>query len=173
MSQAASAENTTDTSRRFLVRVLLILVAITVVAGVFTGVYLFTRTSYAGKWVGPGNVQGTGDPSAIVALLALEQNPLGGISGTGTVCAANGNTLTRIPLTVSGKLVGSTASLTLHASGGDAAIFPATLAAEGTLSQGQLTLSADAPAHLLLTLQHGNASDFDAACNQLVQPTQT
>jgi hypothetical protein len=41
---------------------------------------------------------------------------------------------------------------------------------QGTLNEDQLTLSAGEPAFLLLTLQHGSASDFNAACNQLIQP---
>src|SRR6185437_8371875 len=168
-SVSPSAESAPDKSRKIAVRVLLILVTITVVLAAVTAVYLFTRPSYAGDWVGPGNVQGSGNPNAVVASLALEQNLLGSISGTGSVCTATGNTLTRIPVSVDGHLSGSTASLTLHARVGDATIIPATLAVQGTLNQGQLTLSAGEPAFLLLTLQHGSASDFNAACNQLIQ----
>ena len=161
----------TDTSRRTAIRALLILIAITIVLAGFTGVYLFTRPSYAGEWVGPGNVQqGDGDPDAIVASLSLAQNPLGGISGTGTVCAVSSGSLTQIPVSVEGNLTGSLATLTLHASGSDTTIFPTTLTADGALDQGQLTLNAESPAHLLLTLQHGDASDFTTECNQLTQP---
>ncbi|MGE5335350.1 MAG: hypothetical protein ACM3N4_11665 [Nitrososphaerota archaeon] len=161
-----------DRSRRIAVIALLILVAITVVLAVVTGIYLFTRPSYAGAWVGPGVVQSTGDPNPIVVSLTLNQNPLGGISGSGTLCTtASDGALTRIPLTASGNLTGSSASVTLRATGGDTAIFPGTLTAQGELSQGQLTLSAESPAHLLLTLQPGSTSDFSAACDQLVQPT--
>jgi hypothetical protein len=102
--------------------------------------------------------------------LSLEQKPFGGISGTGTLCVATGGTLSRVPLTVSGNLAGSSADLTLGASSGDAPIFPATLAVQGMLDQGQFTVSAESPAHLLLTMQHGSASAFTAACNQLIQP---
>ncbi len=49
-------------------------------------------------------------------------------------------------------------------------IFPATLAVQGTLDQEQFTLSAESPAHLLLTMQHGSMSAFTAACDQLIQP---
>lgn len=170
-STTPTSNSAPDRSRRIAVIALLILVAITVVLAVVTGVYLFTRPSYAGAWVGPGVVQSTGDPNAIVVSLTLNQNPLGGISGTGTLCTASDGTLTRIPLTASGNLTGSSASLTLRATGGDTAIFPGTLTVQGELSQGQLTLSADSPAHLLLTLQPGSASDFSAGCDQLVQPT--
>lgn len=171
MSTTPTATSAPDHSRRIAIRALLILVAITVVLAIATGVYLFTRPSYAGTWVGPGVVQGTGDPNAIVVSLSLEQNPLGGINGTGTLCAATSGSLTRIPLTASGNLSGSSASLTLRASEGDTAIFPQALTAEGNLGEeGQLTLTAESPAHLLLTLQHGSASDFSAACNQLIQP---
>src|SRR5690348_7816838 len=169
-SVSPSTESAPDKSRRVAVRALLILVIITVVLAAVTAVYLFTRPSYAGEWVGPGNVQGLGSPNAVVASLTLEQNLLGGISGTGSICAATGNTLTRIPVSVDGHLSGSTANLTLHAHGGDATVIPTTLAIQGTLDQGQLTLSAGEPAFLLLTLQHGSASDFNAACNQLIQP---
>lgn len=169
-SGAPSAGDSADRSRRIAFRALLILVVITLIAAVATGVLLFTRPSYAGMWVGPGNVQGSGDPNAIVASLALVQNLFGGISGTGTVCAASGSTLIQIPVNVEGNLSGGSANLTLHAVEHGTAILPATLATEGNLSQGQLTLSADSPAHLLLTLQHGRTSDFTAACNQLLQP---
>jgi hypothetical protein len=169
-SASPSAESAPDQSRRIAVRVLLILVAITVVLAAVTVVYLVTRPSYAGEWVGPGNVQGSGSPNAVVASLTLEQNLLGSISGTGSICAATGNTLTRIPVSVEGHLSGSTAILTLHAHGGDATVIPAALAVQGTLNQGQLTLNAGEPAFLLLTLQHGSVSDFNAACNQLIQP---
>lgn len=172
MSRAPSVENTTDPSRRIALRALLILVAITVVLAAATAVYLFTRpTPYSGNWVGPGNIQGSGDPYAVVASLSLEQNVFGGISGTGALCVAKGGTLAHIPLTVSGNLAGSSADLTLNANAGDTRIFPATLAVQGTLDQGQFTLSAESPAHLLLTMQHGSTRDFTAACNQLIQPT--
>jgi len=169
-SVSPSTESAPDRSRRIAVRVLVVLVAITVVLAAVTAVYLFTRPSYAGEWVGPGNVQGSGSPNAVVTSLTLEQNLLGGISGTGTICAAPGNTLTRIPVSVEGRLSGSTASLNLRAHGKDTSVIPATLAVQGTLDQGQLTLSAGEPAFLLITLQHGSASDFSAACNQLIQP---
>jgi hypothetical protein len=147
-----------------------ILVVITVVLAALTVVYLLSRPSYAGTWVGPGNVQGPGSPNAIVASLTLEQNLLGSISGMGSVCAASGSTLTHIPVRVDGSLSGSSANLTLQAQGGDGSIIPTTLTVQGTLSQGQLTLSAGEPASLLLTMQPGSASDFSAACNQLIQP---
>ena len=169
-SASPSVESAPDRSRRIAVRVLLVLMAITVVLAAATAVYLFTRPSYAGEWVGPGNVQGSDSPNAVVASLTLEQNLLGGVSGSGSICAATGNTLTRVPVNVDGRLSGSSANLTLHARGGDTSVIPATLAVQGTLSHEQLTLSAGEPAFLLLTLQHGSASDFTAACNQLVQP---
>ncbi len=169
MSSTPTTSNPTDQSRRTAVRALMILVAITVVLAVLTGVYLFTRPSFAGNWVGPGNVQGTGDPQAVVISLRLVQNPLGGISGTGTVCAATNGTVAQLPLTVSGNLSGSSANLTLNAIGNNPDIFPPTLAANGTLSQRQITLTATAPAHLLVTLQPGTASDFNAECQQLLQ----
>ncbi|HEY1388259.1 MAG TPA: hypothetical protein VGF38_06905 [Ktedonobacterales bacterium] len=169
-SVSPPAERAPDKSRRIAVRALLVLVAITVVLAVATSIYLFSRPSYAGEWVGPGNAQGSGSPNAVVASLTLEQNLLGGISGSGNFCAATGNTLTRIPVSVDGRLSGSIAILALHARGGDTSVIPATLAVQGTLNQGQLTLSAGEPAFLLLTLQHGGASDFDTACNQLIQP---
>ena len=170
-SVSPSAESAVNRPRRAAVRVLVILVIITVVLAAATAVYLFTRPSYAGEWVGPGNMQGSGSPNAVVASLALEQNLLGGISGSGSFCAAIGNTPTRVPVSVDGRLSGSSANLTLHTRGGDTAGIPATLAVQGALSQGQLTLSAGEPAFLLLTLQHGSASDFTAACNQLIQPS--
>jgi hypothetical protein len=169
-SASPSTESAPDTSRKMAVRALIILVIITVVLAAITAVYIFSRPSYAGEWVGPGNVQGSGSPNAVVASLTLEQNLLGGISGSGSVCAATGSTLARVPVTVDGRLSGSTASLTLHAHGGSASVIPATLAVQGNLNQGQLTISAGEPAFLLLTLQQGNASDFNAACNQLIQP---
>ena len=171
----ANTRNTRDPSRRLAVRALLILVAITVVLAIVTGVVLFTRPSYAGAWVGPGNYQGSGDPYAVVALLTLEQNPLGGVSGTGTICAATGNTPTptQTAVTVSGDLSGSNANLTLRSVAGGSALFPNALTADGTLDQNQLTLSAESPAHLLLTLQRGSQSDFTAACDQLTQPQPT
>lgn len=164
-SVSPSAESAPDRSRRIAVRALLVLVAITVVLAAATAVYLFTRPSYAGDWVGPGNVQGAGSPNAVVASLMLGQNLLGGVSGSGSICVAEGNTLTRVPVSVDGHLSGSTAILTLHARW----VFPATLVVQGSLSHEQLTLSAGEPAFLLLTLQHGSASDFSAACNQLIQ----
>jgi hypothetical protein len=172
MSQSSTptVDSATNQSRRIAVRALLILVAITVALAAVTAVYLFTRPSYAGTWVGPGNVQGTGEPHAVVASLSLEQNLLGGISGTGKVCAATGSALTQIPVNVDGNLSGSSASLTLHTSGGGASILPASLLVQGALSQGQLTLSAGEPAFMLLTMQHGSANDFTAACQQLTQP---
>lgn len=170
-STSPSTENAPNQSRRIAVRALLVLVAITVVLAAATAVYLFTRPSYAGEWVGPGNAQGSGSPNAVIASLTLEQNLLGSISGSGSICAATGSTLTRVPVSVDGRLSGSTANLTLHTHEGDISVIPATLAVQGTLSQGQLTLSAGEPAFLLLTLQHGSASDFTAACNQLIQPT--
>lgn len=169
MSSTSTSSNPTDQSRRTAVRALMILVAITVVLAALTGVYLFTRPSFAGTWVGPGNVQGTGDPQAVVISLALDQNPLGGISGTGTVCAATNGTVAQLPLTVSGNLSGSSANLTLNAIGNNPDVFPPTLTANGTLSQRQITLTATAPAHLLVTLQPGTASDFNAECQQLLQ----
>ena len=166
MSRAPSAENTADPSRRVALRALLILVAITVVLAAATAVYLFTRpTPYSGNWVGPGNFQGSGDPYAIEMYLSLEQKPFGGISGTGTLCVATGGTLSRVPLSVSGALAGSSADLTLSASTGIRRILPTTLAVQGTLDQGQFTLSAESPAHLLLTMQHGGMSAFTAACD--------
>lgn len=174
MSQSSTptVDSAANQSRRIAVRALLILVAITVALAAVTAVYLFTRPSYAGAWVGPGNVQGTGEPHAVVASLSLEQNLLGGISGTGKVCVASGGTLTQIPVSVDGNLSGSSASLTLHtnASGGGASILPASLLVQGALSQGQLTLSAGEPAFMLLTMQHGSANDFTTACQQLTQP---
>ena len=171
----ANTRNTRDPSRRLAIRALLILVAITVVLAIVTGVVLFTRPSYAGTWVGPGNYQGSGDPYAVVALLTLEQNPLGGVSGTGTICADTGDTPTptQTAVTVSGDLSGSNARLTLRPVTGSSALFPAALTADGALDQGRLTLSAGSPAHLLLTLQHGSQSDFTAACDQLAQPQPT
>jgi hypothetical protein len=173
MSSRQPAANTRDPSRRLAIRALLILVAITVVLAIVTGVFLFTRPSYAGAWVGPGNYQGSGDPYAVVASLTLEQNPLGDISGVGTICADTGDAPTQTAVTVTGNLSGSTASLTLHTATGVSALFPDALTANGALDQGQLTLSAESPAHLLLTLQHGSRSDFTAACDQLAQPTET
>ena len=173
MSSPSSPVTPRDPSRRLAVRALLILVAITVVLAVVAVAVLFTRPSYAGTWVGPGNYQGSGDPYAVAALLTLEQNPLGGVSGTGTICAETGGTVTQTQVTVSGNNSGSTASLTLRPAPGDTALFPDALTAEGTLDQGQLTLSAESPAHLLLTLQHGGQSEFSAACAQLAQPTDT
>ncbi len=170
MSGASSNAGAPDRARRIAVRALLILAAITVVLAAATGVFLFTRPSYAGEWVGPGNAQGSDSPNAVVVSLTLEQNPLGNISGTGSICAATGNTLTRILVSVTGNLSGSTANLTLYTRERDETVMPATLAVQGTISQGQLTLSAGEPAFLLLTLQHGSASDFNAACNQLIQP---
>jgi hypothetical protein len=169
MNSTPATSNPTDQSRRTAVRALMILAAITVVLAVLTGVYLFTRPSFAGKWVGPGNVQGSGAPQAVVISLALDQNPLGGISGTGTVCAATNGTLTQLPVTVAGNLSGSSANLTLNATGDNPAVFPATLTANGILSQRQITLTATAPTHLLVTLQPGTASDFNAECQQLLQ----
>jgi hypothetical protein len=169
-SVSPSAEGAPEKSRRIAVRVLIILVIITVVLAVVTAVYLFTRPSYAGTWVGPGNFQGAGSPNAVVVSLTLEQNLLGDISGIGSICAATDNTLKRVPVSVDGRLSGSSANLTLHVRGGDTSVIPATLAVQGNLSQGQLPLSAGEPAFLLLTLQHGSANDFNAACNQLIQP---
>ncbi|HEX5440678.1 MAG TPA: hypothetical protein VFW76_07325, partial [Ktedonobacterales bacterium] len=151
-SKSPSAESAPSQSRRIAVRALMILAAVTVVLVTATAIYLFSRPSYAGQWVGPGNVQGSGSPNAVVASLTLEQNLLGSISGTGSVCAAISNTLARIPVSVDGRLSGSTANLTLHTRGGDTSVIPATLAVQGNLSQGQLTLSAGEPAFLLLTL---------------------
>jgi hypothetical protein len=173
MSSPSSTANTRDPSRRLAVRALLILVAITVLVAVVAVAVLFTRPSYAGMWVGPGNYQGAGDPYAVVALLILEQNPLGGISGTGTICVGTGGTPTQTAVTVSGNVSGSDASLTLRPVTGSSALFPASLNADGALDQDQLTLSAEAPGHLLLTLQHGSRDDFTAACNQLAQPMET
>lgn len=169
-SESPSAESAPSQSRRVAVRALMILAAVTVVLATATAIFLFTRPSYAGEWVGPGNVQGSGSPNAVVASLELEQNLLGGISGSGNICVATGNSLTRIPTSVDGRLSGSTANLTLHAHGEEASVIPTTLAVQGSLDEGQLTLSAGEPAFLLLTLQHGSASDFNAACNQLIQP---
>jgi hypothetical protein len=172
MSRAPSVEDTANPSRRVALRALLILVAITVVLAAATAIYLFTRpTPYSGNWVGPGNFQGSGDPYAIEMYLSLEQKPFGGISGTGTLCVATGGTIAHIPLMVSGNLAGSSADLTLHASAGDAPISPATLAVQGMLDQGQLTLSAESPAHLLLTMQHGSMRDFTVACGQFSAST--
>ena len=165
-SVSPSAKSAPDRSRKVAVRALMILAVITVVLATATAVYLFTRPSYAGQWVGPGNVQAAGSPNAVVASLTLGQNLLGGISGSGSVCVAEGNTLTRVPVSVDGHLSGSTAILSLHLRW----VFPATLAVQGSLNEGQLTLSGGEPAFLLLTLQHGGASDFSAACNQLIQP---
>jgi hypothetical protein len=39
------------------------------------------------------------------------------------------------------------------------------------LDQGQFTLSAKSPAHLLLTMQHGNMRDFTVACGQFSAST--
>ncbi|HEU4783620.1 MAG TPA: hypothetical protein VFS83_09795 [Ktedonobacterales bacterium] len=169
-SVSPSAESAPDKSRRVAVRVLTILAIVTVVLAAATAVYLFTRPSYAGEWVGPGNVQGSGSPNAVVASLTLEQNLLGSISGSGSICTAPGNTLARIPVSVDGRISGSAAYLTLHARGAGASVIPVALATHASLSQDQLTISAGEPAFLLLTLQHGSASDFSAACNQLIQP---
>ena len=99
MSRTPSVEDTANPSRRVALRALLILVAITVVLAAATAVYLFTRpTPYSGNWVGPGNFQGSGDPYAIEMYLSLEQKPFGGISGTGTLCAATGGTLGAHPV---------------------------------------------------------------------------
>ena len=173
MSSSSPTATTRDPSRRLAVRALLILVAITVLVAVVAIAVFFTRPSYAGTWVGPGNYQGSGDPYAVVALLTLEQNPLGGVSGTGTICADTNGTPTQTAVTVSGNVTGSDASLMLRPVTGGSALFPDALTADGALDQGQLTLSAESPAHLLLTLQHGSRSDFTAACNQLAQPTET
>lgn len=173
MSSPSSTVNTRDPSRRLAVRALLILVAITALVAIVTVAVLFTRPSYAGRWVGPGNYQGSGDPYAVVAMLLLEQNPFGGISGTGTICADTGGTPTQTAVTVSGNLSDSNASLTLRPVTGSSALFPDALTADGALDQGQLTLSAESSAHLLLTLQHGSRDDFTAACNQLAQPAET
>jgi hypothetical protein len=172
MSQSSTptTDRAAEQSRRIAFRALLILVAITVTLTAITVVYLFTRPSYAGVWVGPGNVQGAGDPHAIVASLSLEQNLLGNISGTGKVCAATGSALTQIPVSVEGSLSGSAATLTLHTSASNTSIVPASALIHATLDQGQLTLSAGEPAFLLLTMQHGNANDFTAGCKQLIQP---
>ncbi len=170
MSSTSPKANAPDPSRRIAVRALLILVAITVVLAAITAIYLITRPSYAGEWVGPGNVQGAGSPNAVIASLTLEQNPLGGITGTGKVCVATGATLAQIPVRVDGNLSGSSAKLTLRTSGADTNILPASLLVEGVLNEGQLTLSASEPAFLLLTLQRGGASDFAAAGNALIQP---
>jgi len=168
-SVSPSAEGAPEKSRRIAVRVLIILVIITVVLAVVTAVYLFTRPSYAGTWVGPGNFQGAGEPVEFVVMLSLDQNPLGGIKGVGTLCAAQNGTPARAPITVSGRVSGSSANLTFSVSGRELSAFPVALATHASLSQGQLTLSAGEPAFLLLTLQHGSASDFTAACNQLIQ----
>lgn len=173
MSSPSSTANTRDPSRRLAVRALLILVAITVLVAVGAVAVLFMRPTYAGTWVGPGNYQGSGDPYAVVGMLILEQNPFGGVSGTGTICADTGGTPTQTAVTVSGNLSGSDASLTLRPVTGSSAFFPAALNAESALDQDQLTLSAESPAHLLLTLQHGSRDDFTTACNQLTQPTAT
>ncbi len=169
-SESPSAESAPSQSRRVAVRALMILVTITVVLASATAIFLFTRPSYAGEWVGPGNVQGSGSPNAVVASLTLEQNLLGSISGSGSICVAKGTKLTRVPVSVDGRLSGSTANLTLHARGAGASVIPATLVVQGSLNEGQLTISAGEPTFLLLTLQHGSASDFNAACNQLIQP---
>jgi hypothetical protein len=168
-SVSPSAESAPDRSRRIAVRALLVLVAITVVLAAATAVYLFTRPSYAGDWVGPGNFQGAGEPVEFVVMLSLDQNPLGGINGVGTLCAAQNGAPARAPITVSGKVSGSSANLTFSVGGRELSAFPATLVVQGSLSHEQLTLSAGEPAFLLLTLQHGSASDFSAACNQLIQ----
>ena len=173
MSSPAPIANTRDPSRRLAIRALLILVAITVVAAIVAVALLFTRPPYAGTWVGPGNYQGSGDPYAVVGMLILEQNPFGGVSGTGTICADTGGTPTQTAVTVSGNLSDSNASLTLRPVTGSSTFFPASLNVGGALDQGQLTLSAESPAHLLLTLQHGSRDDFTAACDQLAQPTET
>lgn len=173
MSSPSSTANTRDPLRRLAIRTLLILVAVTVVVAVVAVAVLFTRPSYADTWVGPGNYQGSGDPYAVVGMLILEQNPFGGVSGTGTICADTSGTPTQTAVAVSGNLSGSDASLTLRPATGSSAFFPASLNAGGALDQGQLTLSAESPAHLLLTLQYGSRDDFTTACNQLAQPTAT
>jgi len=169
-SASSSAESVPDRPRRIAVRVLLILVAITVVLAAATAVYLFTRPSYAGTWVGPGNFQGAGEPVEFVVMLSLDQNPLGGIKGVGTLCAAQSSAPARAPITVSGSVTGSSANLTFSVGGRELSAFPVALATHASLDHEQLTLSAGEPTFLLLTLQHGSASDFTAACNQLVQP---
>ncbi|HEY7342680.1 MAG TPA: hypothetical protein VH591_17525 [Ktedonobacterales bacterium] len=170
MSSTSPAESAPDRSRRIAVRVLVVLVAITVVLAAFTAVYLFTRPSYAGTWVGPGNFQGAGEPVEFVVMLSLDQNPLGGIKGVGTLCAVQSGAPARAPITVSGSVSGSSANLTFSVGGRELSTFPLALATHASLSQEQLILSAGEPAFLLLTLQHGTASDFNAACNQLIQP---
>lgn len=170
MSSSRSVAEAPDQSRRIAVRVLLILVAITVVLAAVTAVYIFTRPSYAGTWVGPGNFQGTGEPVEFVVMLSLDQNPLGGIKGTGTLCAAQSGAPARAPITVSGSVTGSSANLTFSVDGRELSVFPTALATYASLSQDQLTLSAGEPAFLLITLQPGSASDFSAACNQLIHP---
>lgn len=169
-SASSSAEGAPDKSRKVAVRVLIILVTITVVLAAVTVVYLFTRPSYTGTWVGPGNFQGAGEPVEFVVMLSLDQNPLGGIKGIGTLCAAQSGAPARAPITVSGSVTGSSANLTFSVGGRELSVFPVALATHASLSQGQLTISAGEPAFLLLTLQHGSASDFSTACNQLIQP---
>jgi hypothetical protein len=169
-SVSPSAESAPDKSRRIAVRALMILAAITVVLAAVTAVYLFTRPSYAGTWVGPGNFQGAGEPVEFGVVLSLDQNPLGGIKGAGTLCAVQSGAPARAPITLSGSVSGSSANLTFSVGGRELSAFPMALVAHASLSQGQLTISAGEPAFLLLTLQHGSASDFNAACNQLIQP---
>lgn len=151
-------------------RVLFVLVAITVVLATATAVYLFTRPSYGGEWVGPGNFQGAGEPVEFIVMLSLDQNPLGSIKGVGTLCATQSGAPARAPITVSGSVSGSSANLTFSVGGRELSTFPVALATHASLSQGQLTLSAGEPAFLLVTLQHGATSDFNAACNELVAP---
>jgi hypothetical protein len=144
------------------------LAAAVVIAAV---IYVLTRPSVAGNWVGPGNFQGGNDASvAIAAYMRLEQQFGGAISGTGELCANSAQGIVQEPVDISGSMSGSSVQLALHTKASAPASTSLPLAAalelSGTLVDGELTLSGSSPPGVL-TLQQGSQSDYTAACGNL------
>lgn len=135
-----------------------------------TVIFVLTRASVAGKWYGPGNIEGTSAPVALAAYMELSQQITGSLSGSGQLCMQTASGVTQTPFTITGNISGSSVKLTFQlsaASAGPTGIpLAKTLNLQGTLSDGALTLSGSSPPGLL-TLQKGNQTDYDHTCINL------
>ncbi|HEV8194439.1 MAG TPA: hypothetical protein VGP82_23555 [Ktedonobacterales bacterium] len=137
-------------------------------------IFAVTRTSVAGNWYGPGNIEGTNTPVAVAAYMQLSQQLTGSVSGSGQLCVRDAQGVIQTPVTVAGSISGASLKLTvrMNASGAATASVPlaSILEMQGTLADGTLTLSGVSPPGVL-TLQQGSQSDYATACTNL--PTTT
>jgi hypothetical protein len=133
-------------------------------------IFVLTRASVAGKWYGPGNIEGTTAPVALAAYMELSQQITGSLSGSGQLCMQTASGVAQTLFTITGNTSGSSVKLTLQlsaASAGPTGIpLAKTLNLHGTLSDGGLTLSGFSPPGLL-ALQKGDQTDYDETCINL------